>query len=238
MSTLSFRSCVVVLGASLISACATVTPMQTASVVDLHTFRIGGQVSTAGFCGDPAGGGVGLLRCTEYPDGIPLPELRANGRVGIARGADVGVSVLGQGQLFAPERPFTLGLTLDAKKELLRIPMVNGPTHIFSAGLLFGANTAFRSGLQAWGQVDWGVPLFYGLQFERLEVVLGATVSRREVDGPTPSPDLTLPRVTFSLGLFRRAPAGLAVQLSYVTDPARFLRGAVQLQVGVFWDVR
>ncbi len=219
--------------------CATVVPMQTASVVEKGRLRLGGQLSAAGFCGQISGGILGLTRCTEYPDGVPLPEVRANGRYGLGAGFDVGLSVQAQGQLIAPERAFQLGLTADVKGELLRL-RTRGPTHVVSTGLLGGSALSGRFGLPLWGQLEWSVPLFYGLQFQRWELVLGANLSQRVTVAKLGTVSALSPvdtaRVGFSLGLFRRAPAAWAVQLSYVADPLRFTTGAPQVQFGWFFD--
>jgi hypothetical protein len=220
----------------VLTGCSTVVPMQTASAVDRGRFRVGAQGSGAAFCGDVGGGVLGLTRCTDYPDGIPLPEIRVNTRYGLGRGFDVGGSVQAQGQLFAPERPFQLGLTLDVKGELLRVP-TKGPTHILSVGLLGGGALAGRLGLPLWAQLEWGVPLLYGLQLEQWELVAGVNLSQRYLQSPGLSPSTTTVRTGFTLGLFKRAPAGFALQLGYLTDPARFSSGSIQLQVGVFFDV-
>ena len=50
-------------------------------------------------------------------------------------------------------------------------------------------------------------------------------------------PKLRTERIGFTLGLFRRAPAGWALQLGYLGDPHRFDQGAIQVQYGVFWDL-
>lgn len=221
----------------VLTGCSTITPLQTASVVDRGTLRVGGQLSATGFCGDFGGGVLGLTKCTEYPDGIPLPELRANGRTGFARGFDVGLSIQAQGMLFAPARPFQLGLTADVKGELLRIA-TSGPTHLVSVGLLGGAATAGRLSLPLWTQVEWGVPIFYGLQFEHLELVASATISQRFTHSPVVTPSTDTARVGFSLGVFKRNPAGIAFQLGYLTDPTRFSNGTLQVQVGLFFDVK
>jgi hypothetical protein len=71
------------------------------------------------------------------------------------------------------------------KGELLRIA-THGPTHPVSLGLLGGAAVAGRFGLPAWTQAEWGVPLFYGLQFERWELVLGVSATRRYTRSPGP----------------------------------------------------
>ena len=44
-------------------------------------------------------------------------------------------------------------------------------------------------------------------------------------------------RLGFTVGVFRRAPAGWALQLGYLASPSRFDEGAIQLQYGVFWDL-
>lgn len=222
--------------ALLATGCSTVVPLQTASAVDRGRFRVGGQLSAAGFCGELPGGVLGLTRCTDYPDGVPLPELRVDTRYGLGHGFDVGASLQAQGQLFAPERPFQLGLTADLKGELLRIP-TSGPTHLVSLGLLGGAALAGRVGLPSWAHVEWGVPLFYGLQFKHWELVLGVSASQRFTQSPNVSPSTHTVRTGFTLGLFKRDPAGFAVQLGYLTDPARFSSGALQLQLGLFFDV-
>lgn len=221
----------------VLAGCTTVVPMQTASAVDRGRVRVGGQLSTSLFCGSIAGGGLGVTKCTDYPDGVPLPELRANARYGLGHGFDVGASLQAEGTLFAPERPFQFGLTADLKGELLRIP-TRGPTHLVSVGLLGGTAISGRLGLPLWPQLEWGVPLFYGLQFEHWEVVVSATASQRFVKSPNLTPDTHSVRTGFTLGLFHRQPAGFAIQLGYATDPAQFSHGTFQLQVGLFFDLR
>ena len=221
--------------ALLLTGCTTVVPMQTASAVDRGRFRVGGQLSTAAFCGSIPEGGLGVTRCTEYPDGIPIPELRANARYGLGHGFDVGASLQGHGAIFAPERAFQFGLSADLKGELLRLP-TRGPTHIVSVGLLGGMAIAGRFGLPLWPQVEWALPLFYGLQFQHWELVLSANASNRFTKSPNISPSTDTVRVGFTVGLFHRQPAGFALQLAYTTDPARFSYGTLQLQLGVFFD--
>ncbi len=220
----------------VLAGCSTVAPMQTASVVDRGRLRVGGQLSAAGFCGELPGGVLGLTRCTDYPDGVPLPELRGSARVGVARGFDVGATAQVQGQLFAPERPLQVGLALDVKGELLRV-RTRGPTHVVSLGLQGGGAVAGRLGLEPWTFGEWAVPLFYGLQFERWELVASVLAGRRVTVSPGLTPTTDTSRVGFTLGLFRRQPAGFAVQVGYLTDPARFTSGALQLQVGLFFDM-
>ena len=219
-----------------LAGCTTVLPMQTASAVDRGHFRVGGQISTSVFCGDLPSGGLGVTECTDYPDGVPLPELRANGRYGLGHGFDVGASFQGHGVVYAPERAFQFGLTFDVKGELLRIA-TQGPTHIISVGVLAGGAIAGRLGLPLWPQAEWGVPLFYGLQFQHWELVLSATASQRYVKSPNLTPSTDSMRTGFTVGLFHRQPAGFAVQLGYSTDPADFGHGTIQLQFGLFFDL-
>lgn len=224
----------------LLTGCATVVPMQTASVVDKGRLRVGGQLSAAAYCGDLRTGAIlGLSRCTEYPDGVPLPEVRASGRLGLGAGFDVGVSAQAQGQVLAPERIFQFGLTTDVKGELLRVE-TRGPTHVVSTGLLGGAALSGRFGVPLWAQLEWGVPVFYGLQFTRWELVFGASVSQRmllpKLGAASGLPPAETVRAGLSFGVFRR-PSSWALQLAYLVDPARPLAGALQLQFGWFFDV-
>jgi hypothetical protein len=176
------------------------------------------------------------LGCNAFPDGFSVPEVRVDGRYGVAPRFDVGLSVQGEAQVQAPERPLQLGLTADVKGELLRVQTA-GPTHLVSVGVLGGAAVAGRLAQPLWSQLEWGVPVFYGLQFSHLELVISATVSQRFTRSPSVSPSPTTAWVNFSLGLYRRDPAGFGLQLSYLTNAASFSTGALQLQGGWFFDV-
>jgi hypothetical protein len=224
------------LAAVLACGCSTVVPMQTASAVDRGGLRVGGQLSASGFCGSIPGGVLGLAQCTEHPDGVPLPELRADARYGFAKGADVGASVQVQGMVAAPERSLQLGLTADLKAELLRVA-TSGPTHVVSAGVLGGMAAAGRLGLPWWSQFEWSVPFFYGLQFQRWELVFGAQVSQRATRSPNVEPSTDTVRAGFTVGLFHRNPTGIGLQLGYLANPRRFGAGSWQLQVGTFFDL-
>lgn len=225
----------------VLSDCATVVPMQTASVVERGGLRVGGQLSTSVFCGDASQGPLlGLTRCTDYPDGIPLPELRVNGRYGLGSRFDVGVSAQALGQVLAPERVFQFGLTVDLKAELVRA-RTGAVTHVVSAGLLGGAALSGRFGLPLWAQLEWGVPLFYGLQLEHWEFVVGTSLSERRtvsrVGASVVLPPSSNARVGFTLGAFRRVPTSWGLQVGYLTDPARFSNGTIQVQFGWFFDL-
>lgn len=225
------------LGVLCLTGCATVTPMQTASSVDDGTWRVGAQLSTAAYCGSFV---EGPLVCSEYPDGVPIPELRVNGRRGLPHGTDIGLSFQLLGQALAPSRPIQLGLTLDGKRELLSAPL-GSARQVLSVGLLLGGSVAGRPTLRPFLQAEWGLHLLYGVQTARFEWVVGAAFSQRnvfnEVGGRPAVREVFSQRVGFTVGLFRRAPAGWALQLGYLADPARFAEGAIQLQYGVFWDL-
>ncbi len=225
----------------LLTGCATVVPMQTASVVDQGRLRVGGQLSASAFCGDPSQGPLlGLTRCTDYPDGIPLPELRVSGRYGLGSRFDVGLSAQALGQMLAPERIFQFGLTADVKGELMRAT-TGSVTHVVSTGLLGGASLSGRFGLPLWAQAEWGVPIFYGLQVSRWEFVVGTSLSERRTFSrlglSEVLPPSSLVHVGFTLGAFRRAPSSWGLQVGYLTDPTRFANGTIQLQFGWFFDL-
>jgi hypothetical protein len=211
--------------------------MQTASAVSNGTWRVGAQLSSALYCGSFT---AGPLTCTEYPDGAPLPELRVNARRGLPHDQDVGLSLQLAGQLFAPNRPIEAGLTGEWKAELLSGRV--GATHqVLSLGLLAAGAVAGRVGLPPDLQGELGLNLLYGIQTRRYEWVLGASLSERslsyEVGGHPALSSQRTERLGFSVGVFRRSPAGWALQLGYLGDPSRYDRGAIQLQYGLFWDL-
>lgn len=218
------------------AGCATVVPMQTASVVPDDRWRAGGQVSTATFCSLSD-----VTQCHDYPDGLHLPELRLDVRRGLGASMDLGASVQVLPAVLSAERPLQVGLTLDAKRELLRRSTTAGNAHVLSAGLqLFGA-MAGRAQLAPWLQAELAIPLHYGFQTERFEWVAGLSLSRRST-WPSVG-DRRYPwsydtwRVGGSFGLYRRAPSGWAVQLGYLTRAERPSTGALLLQLGWLWDL-
>lgn len=220
----------------LIAGCTTVVPMQTASTLDDRAWRTGAQLSMAGYCGSFV---EGPLVCSEYPDGAPLPELRVNARRGLPHGADVGLSLQLAGQLLAPARPVQLGLTLEAKHELISAGL-GSARQVLSLGLLLAGAVSGRPTLRPYLQVEGGLNLLYGIQTARFEWVAGASFSQRhlfnEVGGRPALPHQKSQRLGFTIGLFRRAPTGWAVQLGYSGDPEKYDHGAILLQYGVFWD--
>lgn len=222
----------------LAASCATVVPLQTASVVAPGKTRVGGQLAFAAFCGTP-GGVLSLLGCNQFPDGVPLPEVRANVRHGVGWSSDVGGSLVAQGQVQAPEHVLKVGLTADFKRELLHVSGAPGFQHVVALGVVGGGAVAGRWGLAPTGTFEWGVPLFYGLQTQRLEWVASVALDQRLVIGGAgvPAPPALTTLVGVTVGLFQREPAGLGVQLGYLTDVRLPLRGALQVQVGGFWDL-
>jgi hypothetical protein len=214
-----------------LAGCGTVVPMQTASVVDPGALRVGGSAS-AGYCdfGPPT------FPCNIFPDGIPLPALRVDGRRGVGHRSDVGASLQLQGMLLAPERPVQLGVTVDGKRELAR-----RGAHLLSGGLLLGGGVAGRLGLAPWLQTEVGVPLFYGLQTTRHEYVASVWAAYRalfpSVGGAQHLATVNSVRYGVALGAFRRAPAGWGFQVGYDTDSDPFAGGALQARFGWFWDL-
>ena len=85
------------------------------------------------------------------------------------------------------------------------------------------------------------MPIFYGLQLERWEFVLGTSLSERRTFSRLAQsgvlPPTSTVRVGFTLGAFRRAPASWGLQVGYLTDPDRFSNGTIQVQFGWFFDL-
>jgi hypothetical protein len=214
----------------LLVGCGTAVPMQTASVVERGTYRVGGQLS-GGYCDIS-----NSFACNAYPDGIPLPALRANVRAGVAPRTDVGGSLQLQTMVYAPERPLQVGVTLDGKRELAR-----GGRHVLSGGVLAGGAVAGRLGLAPWLQTEIGVPVFYGLQLAHHEIVASTWATYRalfpSVGGAQQLGTFHNVRYGVGLGFYRRAPAGWGFLVAYDTDSDPFLGGAVQAQIGWLWDL-
>ena len=218
-----------------LTGCATVVPMQTASVVPEGQWRVGGQASAAGFCSDNI-----VLECHDWADGAPMPELRLNARRGVGEGTDVGASLQFAPNLLAVERMLQVGLALEAKREFFRWDG-EGHAHVLSAGLLTAGAIAGRTGLAPWLQSELALPVYYGFQTRRFEWVAGGSVSWRQlfpsVGGEGDTDVIRAWRVGVNVGLFRRAPTAWAFQLGYLTRPERPLDGAVLLQYGWFFDL-
>ncbi len=211
--------------------------MQTASTVEDGTWRVGAQLATAAYCGSFI---EGPFACSEFPDGAPIPELRVDARRGLPNGADVGLSLQVATQALAPAKPLQVGLTLEAKHELVA-GAVGSTRQVLSVGILAAGAIAGRRTLRPFLQAEWALNLLYGIQTARFEWVVGAALSQRnvfnEVGGNPVIAQQRTERLGLTVGLFRRAPAGWALQLGYLAQPGLFDRGAIQLQYGVFWDL-
>lgn len=216
---------------SLLAGCATVVPMQTASVVPEGAWRVGGQLSAAGFCSL-----YDVTDCHDYTDGIPFPEMRADVRRGLAPGFDLGASLQLQPVAFSAAKPIGAGLALDGKYELVR----SGP-HVVSTGLLGSGAISGRIGLSPWWQAELAVPLFHGFRTREFEWVAGLNVSHRWVWTDSPGTSALSPlrtwRTGVSAGIFRRTPAGWSLQLTYLAQPAWPREGALLVQFGWFWQL-
>lgn len=218
----------------LLTGCSTIVPMQTASVVERDSWRVGGQLSSAGLCNIDD-----VTKCNAFPDGIQLPELRLDARRGVWSSTDVGASVQVQPSAFSPEHPLQLGVTVDGKRELLRLSDGDN-AYVLSAGLLAAGAVAGRFTLRPWITAQLGVPVFFGYQTRTFEIVAGASMTRavifQDVGGTQQLQTLHDLNFGFSLGYFRRAPSHWALQLAYLTERRAFSAGALQLQFGLFWD--
>jgi hypothetical protein len=223
--------------AAACAGCASVVPMQTASVVPFESWRLGGQLGAAAFCSLDD-----VTRCHDYPDGVPAPELRLDARRGMGNALDLGASLQVQAALLSAERPIQLGLALDARRELGAWPAANGEgAHVVSAGLQVGGAVAGRLTLAPWLQAELAVPVHYGYRTARHEWVIGISGSTRALF-PAVGSGRDLPlvhtwRMGASAGVFRRTQNGWALQLGFLTQPSRPSTGALLLQVGWFWDV-
>jgi len=155
----------------VLSGCATVVPAQPASTVPAGTYRVSGAMSQGVWCG------VRGHRCTLFPDGAVLPELRANLRRGIVEGVDVGASAYTL--LPLGDSGVRLGGFLDGKVEVWDRELEPGRRQIVSVGL--GGGGAFNrsfTGRNYW-EADLALPVFFGHQTERVELVAGARFAEK-----------------------------------------------------------
>jgi hypothetical protein len=220
--------------------CTTVVPVQTASTVGRGTWRVGGQAALSPWCG--LSGDV-ANRCASRPEGTPLPEVRLQGRTGVAEGMDVGVSLSGAAHVPA-ERGLAVrgGVYVDGKRELFSRALGGERRQVLSvapgAGLSL-APVSPRGGLAP--EVDLALPVFFGHQTEGWEWVAGAQVLERlRWSAEAADPEQRFRARTelgVSVGAFSRAPARTAWQLSYVTPVDRPDGGRLTLGFGLVFDV-
>jgi len=234
--SLPLLTCALLVGAG----CTTVVPLQTASVVPRGTLRAGGQVALSPWCGlsrDVAN------RCAFLPEGTPLPELRLQGRMGVAEATDVGVSLFASAQV-----PAGLGWQVrggayvDGKRELLSRELGAERRQVLSVapGVGFALTPVSPRGEHA-PDLELGLPVFFGHQSRGWEWVAGAQVLERFQWRP----ELADPEarwrarteVGLSAGAFSRGPAKTAYQLSYVAPVDRLSGGRLTFGFGLAFDV-
>ncbi len=228
--------CVLLLGAG----CTTVVPLQTSSTVPRSTWRAGGQAALSPWCGlsrDVAN------RCAFLPEGTPLPELRLQGRMGVAEATDVGVSLLASAQV-----PAGLGwqvrggVYVDGKRELFSRELDAERRQVLSVapGVGFALSPVSPRGEHA-PDLELGLPVFFGHQSQGWEWVAGAQVLERFQWRPAlADPEArwhARTEVGLSAGAFSRGPAKTAYQLSYVAPVERLSGGRLTFGFGLAFDV-
>ncbi len=228
------------LGSLLGSACTTVVPLQTASTVPRGTWRVGGQAALSPWCG--VSGDV-ANRCAFLPEGTPLPELRLQGRTGVAEGTDVGVSLLGAAEVLAGLGPVVRGgVYVDGKRELLSRELGGERRQVLSVapGVGFALTPVVPRGGPA-PDLDVALPVLFGHQTAGWEWVAGAQVLERfqwrmaEADPGQRWRART--ELGLSAGVFSRGPARTAYQLSYVAPVDRLAGGRLTFGFGLVFDV-
>jgi hypothetical protein len=222
------------------SGCTTVVPLQTASTVPRGTWRAGGQAALSPWCGlsrDVAN------RCAFLPEGTPLPEVRLQGRTGVAEATDVGVSLLASATL-----PAGLGVAVrggvyvDGKRELFSRELGAQRRQVLSVapGVGFALTPVSPRGEHA-PDLDLALPVLFGHQTEGWEWVAGAQVaehfqSRPELADPEQRWRAST-QVGLTAGAFSRAPTRTAYQLSYVAPVDRLAGGRLTFGFGLMFDV-
>jgi hypothetical protein len=224
--------------ASLATACQTITPLQTASTVETGTWRLGGQISASPWCSltlDPAG------NCYMLPDNVPIGELRLAARTGLVPRVDAGLSIHGSGVV---ARSFRIGGLMDAKVELWSVPARSG-RHLIAAGAGIGAARegwiSSQGVTQFTPELELVVPVFYGYQSEKVELVASPRYFERfsyiDITGDGRRESLEERWVGLSLSAYARGPRGWALALEYAAPTAGLHRGALTASGGLFFDI-
>ena len=220
--------------------CATVVPLQPASVVPKGTWRVGGQAALSPWCGlsrDLAN------RCAYLPEGTPLPELRLQGRTGVAEATDVGVSLFASAQLPAGLGAAVRGgVYVDGKRELLSRELGGERRQVLSVAPGMGlALTPVAPRNEPAPDLELALPLLFGHQTERWEWVAGAQVLERlqwRLEQADPEQRWRArTEVGVTLGAFSRNPTRTAYQLSYVAPVERLADGRLTFGFGLAFDV-
>ncbi|MBX5482906.1 MAG: hypothetical protein IRZ16_13850 [Myxococcaceae bacterium] len=147
------------------SGCVTPTSLQTASTVDPGTWRVGAQLSSAPWCSVT----FTPERCALAPKGLPLPELRASARTGLAPRTDVGLSLSTSAVI---PQGVSVGALFDAKRELWSSGSASGSRQLIAASVGAGGHLdligVFDSSSGGGGRVEPGIDIpiagWYGLK--------------------------------------------------------------------------
>ncbi|HLL55346.1 MAG TPA: hypothetical protein VK447_17440 [Myxococcaceae bacterium] len=221
------------------TGCATVVPMQPASVLAEGETRVAAQLSVAPWCG--VGGGL-AQGCAYNPGGTPLPDARVGVRRGFGSGLEAGVSAHATG--FAPpgtgfEPALRGGLWLEGKKEVWSREVGPGQRQVLSVGPGLGVDlvSVRPMGLHAFApEVLLGLPVYFGHQTEGFEWVVRAAFLERlaepslALDGRPPRLDVG--ELELSVALLRRPPGHWGVSLGYRAPTGQLAGGAFSLGFG------
>lgn len=227
---------------ALLCGCSTVIPAQTASTVSPGSYRIGAQLTGTPYCSVTA---TPLEACQRAPTSgygatlsVFAPELRVNGRYGVAEGWDLGLS-LHSVPNFAGG--FRAGAFVDGKRELHSRPMGGGRGLLsigLGGGLTVGPPNPSRPGFT---QLELALPLFAGWQTDTVEWVVSPRLIERfgfsDVDGDGAREVLPLTEVGLSAALFTRSQPAFFVQAGYSAPVSGLSQGPFTLGLGVTFDV-
>lgn len=213
------------------AGCTTTAPLQTASTVDPGVYRLSGQVSAAAYCSTTLSP---FTHCAYVPRDAPVPEVRFAARRGFTPWLDAGASLAAGGVI---HRGLQLQGLVDAKAQLWTHARSETERHILSLGGGVGLSTQ-QAGLFGTGdryslnEVLLAVPLFYGFETKRLEVV----VSPRFVEHVGLGTYSTS-WVGASVGAFTQGKTRFGIGLDYFAPVSLLDQGWWTLSAGVLWDV-
>jgi len=172
-----------------LSGCATVLPMQPASVLSEGQWRVEGQAAISPWCGVSGNLSTG---CAYNPGGTPLPEARVSARRGLGGAAEVGASAHWSG--YAPPGSGDgvsqrFGLLLQGRQEVWSREVSAGNRQMLSVGGAVGADlVSIRPDVRRLGAEGLLVlPVYFGHQTHAFEWVGRVAFVERFAD---PSLDL------------------------------------------------
>ncbi|MFL5321736.1 MAG: hypothetical protein ACJ790_18885 [Myxococcaceae bacterium] len=234
-----------------LSACTTVTPLQTASTVKPEVWRVGVQGSLTPACSvtDPteiygvfSGKSGAFKHCMVAPRGVPTPELRLSARRGLTEASDLGFSVHGSTVLPVG---LLVGGTVDYKRELWSRPLGGDRRQLLSVGPEIGGAIEQLSSTGTLATppqlyADLVLPLYFGHQFEHVELVASPRFIERftriERASNGASELLDNGYVGLSLGAFRRDPLQFGIALDYFAPTGLLAEGTFTLTAGIAYD--